>query len=86
MAITFPNMESINGDKMIVSFPADQNSSRIVCGISFEALQDNFGGNNIPPLDCFRKNRQAIEAKAERLIIQGRFGEDGSILIRSQDR
>ena len=86
MAIKFPNVERINGGRMIVSFLADQNSSRIVCGISFEALQDNFGGNNIPPLDCFRANRHAIVAKAERLITQGRFEEDGSILIRCQDR
>lgn len=85
MAINFPDIETINGSRMIISFPADQDKNRIVCAISFEALQDNFGGNNLPPLDCFRANRHVIEAKAERLIKQGRYEQDGSILIRSQD-
>lgn len=85
MAITFPEIETVDGGRMIVSFPADQNKKRIKCAISSEALQDNFGGNNVPSLDCFRANRNRIEEKAARLIEKGRFELDGSILIRSQD-
>ena len=85
MAINFPNIETIDVRRMVVSFPAEQDNNRIICEISFEALQDNFGGNNIQPFDCFKANRHAIEEKAERLITQGRFEHDDSILIRSQD-
>ncbi|WP_374404660.1 DUF1488 domain-containing protein [Niveibacterium sp.] len=68
-----------------VSFPAAVDERQIRCLISWEALQDNFGGNGVQPLDCFCLNRNRIEEKAERFIAQGRFEADGSILIRSQD-
>ena len=85
MAITFPPTETLDGMRMVVSFPADKDEDRILCAISFEALEDNFRGNGIPPLDCFRANRASIEEMAARFISQGRFEPDGSILIRSQD-
>lgn len=85
MAITFPNIETIDGSRMIVAFPADQNGNRIKCAISTEALEDNFNGNNVPSLDCFRANRSRIESKTASLIERGRFEMDGSILVRSGD-
>lgn len=85
MAIVFPANEVWDGSRYVVAFPADVDGNRINCAISLEALQDNFGGNQAVPLDCFRANRRAIEAKAERLIRHGRFEINGSILIRSQD-
>lgn len=85
MAIEFPQVEAWNGNRDVVSFPADVNGKRINCAISWEALQDNFGGDKQDPLECFRANRDAIEAKAERLIAKRRFEADGSVLIRSQD-
>ena len=85
MSINFPVVEAWNGNRDIVSFPAEVNGKRVRCAISWEALQDNFCGNGAPPIDCFRANRRAIEAKAERLIQEGRFEPDGSLLIRSQD-
>lgn len=85
MTISFPPGETWNSNRDIVQFPAVVNGRNVSCAISWEALQDNFGGNAVPPLDCFRSNRNAIEAKAERLIQNGRFEPDGSLLIRSQD-
>ena len=85
MEIRFPKIEDWVGNVDCVSFPADVDEKRIYCLISWEALQDNFGGNGVQPLDCFRQNRNRIEEKAERFISQGRFEADGSILIRSQD-
>jgi hypothetical protein len=85
MTIIFPPVEAWDGNRDVAAFPADVNGKRVHCAVSWEALQDNFGGNNISSLDCFRANRSAIEAKAERLILLGRFEQDGSILIRSQD-
>ena len=85
MAVTFPSVEAWDGSRDVASFPADKDGTRIRCAISVEALQDSYGGGIGDPLICFRSNRPAIEAKAERLILQGRFEPDGSILIRSQD-
>lgn len=85
MAITFLKIEAFDGGKLVVSFPADNNGQRINCNISREALQDNFGGNNIDPIICFKSNRNRIEQKATTLINLKRFELDGSILIRSAD-
>ena len=85
MAIKFPNIESMDERRMVVLFPADQDNKHINCAISTQALEDNFNGNNVPALDCFRSNRGFIEVKADRLIENGRLEPDGSILIRSRD-
>lgn len=86
MVIQFPKTEAWDSDEDVVTFPADSGSNRIRCAISWEALQDNFGGNQTPPLECFRNNRSSIERKVAELIAKNRFEPDGSILIRSRDR
>lgn len=84
MAITFPNHQApAPGGR--INFPADHNSTRIVCGISDEALQDNFGNPHGDPMTIFQANRHAVEDKAATLIGRGRFEPDGSIFIRTTD-
>jgi hypothetical protein len=85
MPVVFVKKEAWNGERDCVSFAAELDGTTINCMISLEALQDNFGGSQMQPLDCFRENRKAIEAKAEALLYRKRFEDDGSILIRSQD-
>lgn len=85
MTVSFHAVETLSASREIVSFPAEINGKRIQCAISWEALQDHFDGNGVPPINCFRANRKAIEAKAEHLIQRGRFESDGSVFIRSQD-
>ncbi len=85
VAITFPATETWNGNREVVSFLANVDNRRARCAISWEALENNFGGNNSPPLDAFRANRGAIEALAERLLIRRRLEQDGSLLIRTRD-
>lgn len=85
MTIQFPNIEAWDSNRDAVTFPADNNGQRIRCAISWEALQDNFGGSQMPPLECFRSNRSAIEGKAGGLINKKRFEPDGSVLVRSSD-
>lgn len=85
MTIQFPNIEAWDSNRDVVTFPADDNDQRIRCAISWEALQDNFGGSQAPPIDCFKANRDAIEGKAKELIDRKRFEPDGSVLIRSSD-
>ena len=83
--ITFPQIEAWNANREVVTFPAEKDGKKIQCAISWEALQDNYGCNDAPPLDCFRTNRAAIENKAGSLINRKRFEADGSIMIRSID-
>lgn len=78
MTIRFPAFEAWDAERFVVSFPAEMDGNRVGCGISWEALQDNFGGDDVQPLDCFQANREAIEAKARHLIGKGRFELDGS--------
>lgn len=85
MAIEFPPIEAKDGSKMVIAFPAEVNGKRVHCSVSFEALQDNFGGNNIDPMTCFQEMRPSIEQKAREFIDAGRFEDDGSIVIRSAD-
>ncbi len=68
-----------------VRFEAIQDNKPITCAISKEALSFTYHGKGVRPLDCFRANRASIESKVKRLIEQGRFEQDGSILIRSED-
>lgn len=85
MEILFPKKEAWNSNIDGVAFPADVDGQRIGCAISEEALQDNFGGDYAPPLECFKENRRVIEGKAAELIRKRRFESDGSIFIRSSD-
>lgn len=78
-------IEAWDGNREVVTFPVFLNKQRIRCAISLEAIQDHFGGKDLPPLDVFRAKRSAIEGIAKRLIERQRFEQDGSILIRSQD-
>lgn len=85
MTLSFPSGEAWNSSREVVQFLAVVNGKNVSCAISWEALQDNFGGKSARPLDCFRSNRKSIETKAESIIQKSRFESDGSILIRSQD-
>lgn len=70
MTIEFRSNEVWDGSRDVVVFRADVNGRRVELAISLEALQHNFGGNDIAALDCFLANRRAIETVAERLIQQ----------------
>jgi hypothetical protein len=85
MMLEFSAVEAWDSGVECVSFPAVVDGHKIRCLISWEALQDNFGGNESDPLDAFRAARQSVEAKAAQLISRERFEKDGSILIRSHD-
>jgi hypothetical protein len=85
MTVSFPSVEAFDALTDCVSFPAKVGDVRIVCRVSWEALQDNFGGQGLEPLTAFTSSRFAVERKAAQLIERGRFEKDGSILIRSGD-
>ncbi len=85
MTISSPNIEAFDSRRDVVTFPAELDGKRIVCAISSEALCDNFGGIYNAVIEAFRENRLRIETVAERLIQQGRYEADGSIMIYSHD-
>ena len=86
MKITFATDEWYDHHRRkVVWFTALVDGRRVDCGISIEALRDHFGAYYDDPLPIFRTNRGRIEAVATRLITQGRFENDGTLLIRSAD-
>lgn len=85
MTISFPPRQAFDFERLAVSFTADIDGNQVLCRISVEALEDNYGCNGVEPVGCFQSNRYAIEAKAASLIDKKRFETDGSILIRSAD-
>lgn len=83
--IDFPPDQFYDDWREVVVFPAIATGKRIRCAISMEALGDYFGGYRDDPLSTFVENRDRIEKLATKLILDGRFEPDGSLLIRSND-
>ncbi|HEY7217949.1 MAG TPA: DUF1488 domain-containing protein [Candidatus Binatia bacterium] len=71
--------------RQVVWFSAIVDDKSIDCGISIEALADHFGAYFDDPLPSFRRHRTRIQEIATKLIIQRRFEDDGTLLIRSTD-
>jgi hypothetical protein len=71
--------------RKIVWFRAVVDEKIIDCGVSIEALRDQFGAYADDPLPAFRSHRALIREIASRLIAEQRFEDDGTIIIRSAD-
>lgn len=71
--------------RKIVWFTAIIDEKTINCGISIEALRDHFGAFYDDPLPAFRAHRAIIQEVATRLMMERRFEDDGTVLIRSAD-
>ena len=83
VSIFFPKIQAWIPARRVVSFPADNQRRLIVCAVSWQTLQDDFGSCEATPLAHFNLNRHAIQSRAEALILEGRFESDGSILVRA---
>lgn len=71
--------------RKVVWFSAIVDEKCIDCGISIEALRDHFGAYADDPLPVFRSNRARIQDAAAKLIMQRRFEDDGTVLVRTAD-
>ncbi|HEY7556252.1 MAG TPA: DUF1488 domain-containing protein [Candidatus Binatia bacterium] len=71
--------------RKVVWFSAVVDEKCIDCGVSIEALRDHFGAYVDDPLPAFRSHRARIQEVASKLIIERRFEDDGSVIIRSAD-
>jgi len=70
-------------DRDVVLFYGQDGATRVNCGISEEALNDDFRGDKRDPVEVFRENRAAIEQGARRKYAAGDTEPDGAILIYS---
>jgi Protein of unknown function (DUF1488) len=69
--------------RKVVWFTAIVDDKCIDCGISIEALRDHFGAYGDDPLPAFRRNRARIQDAAATLIMQRRFEDDGTVLVKT---
>ncbi len=76
-----------NGSLKVVEFTVHDEGRPIVCRVSRECIEDNFGNPSSPEecLDAAKDRFDAITDLAGALISAGRFEPGGSILIRTLD-
>ncbi len=76
-----------NGAREVVELTVDDEGRRIVCRVSRECIEDNFGNPSGPEecLDAAKVNFDPITDLISHLIRRGRYEPDGSILIRTLD-
>jgi len=85
VTVTFPSTEEENNSLELIIFPANQEGKAIECAITYTALRQYFDADYSDPLFAFMSGRKDIEDIASRLIAEGRFEEDGLILIKPED-
>jgi hypothetical protein len=83
--IEFPPGETNDTTRWIVWFLAVVNGKQIHCGISYQALRTHCGADFHDPLPAFVVHRPRIETFIRELIELGRFEEDETVVIRTQD-
>ncbi len=70
-----------------VRFYAWRNSGLVMCRISREAIEDRYGDPPTPNACVYaaKKHFNDISDRFSDLLAQGRFEDDGSVLLRSTD-
>jgi hypothetical protein len=87
MIDTFPDSWQWDYRHQEVRFYAWRNSGLVMCRISREAIEDRYG-NPQSPSACVQAAKKHFNDIADRfsdLLAQGRFEDDGSVLLRSTD-
>ena len=72
----------------IVTFAGKAQGSTVLCSISREALDDNFGTNGMTKegrLDAFRQNRSTIEQMARQKYLHWPIEDAETVLIKTLD-
>jgi hypothetical protein len=72
----------------IVTFAGKAQGTTVLCSISREALDDNFGTNGMTKqgrLDAFRQNRSTIEQMARKKYLHWPIEDAGTVLIKTFD-
>ncbi len=83
--LEFPNpKERYDSSRGVISFVGVDGDQKVICGISFEALDDHFEDRK-DPMRNFTNNRDKIESEARKKYIKNLLENDGSVLIRTED-
>jgi hypothetical protein len=83
--VNFPAEEPVAQKGVSVSFPALVGGQRINCAVSSEALCDQLGAEYHDIKSAFLRHRHRINMIVTKLIHDGRFEADGTILVRKED-
>jgi len=83
--IIFPRLESWNPLTEVATVAANVNKQRVLCRISLSILRDKFGVQDEAPMRYVARHRTVIQNAARRLIENGTYEDDGSVVIRAQD-
>jgi hypothetical protein len=83
--ILFPRLECWNTTSNVATIAADVDKTRVLCRISLAILREQFGPSEMEPMKFVAQHRVAIQEAARRLIENGVYEKDGSILIRACD-
>jgi hypothetical protein len=84
MLISSPPEETWDATTTCIVFPATISEDLVICGISREALRDNFNGDELAPIGCIQENRPTIETKIKALSSKGRHKTNDSYLHQKQ--
>lgn len=83
--LEFPDpKEKYDSSRGVVSFFGVDAGKKVVCGISFETLDDHFEDRK-DPMRNFTDNRGKIESEARKKYIGNFLEKDGSVLIGTED-
>lgn len=86
MEIIFPSRESKDPYRQVILFPALVDGKNVTCLVSREVLEDHFGADwSSSPENVFRNNRSYFESEAGRLILDGKYEQNGEIAILNAD-
>jgi hypothetical protein len=88
--LTFANPPTrYDFDRDVVVFEGLETfGGRVVCAVSREALEDHFGADDLDRdgrLDCFRRNRTAIESMLRTKYMSWPVEEAGTVLLKTMD-
>jgi hypothetical protein len=83
--ISFPKLESWNGETKMATIVAQIGKQRILCRISQKTLRDQFGAAENKTMQLLGLHRFTIQAAARRIIENKTYEDDGSILIHARD-
>lgn len=82
--LTFPDPEPRSNGEAVL-FRGRDGDLIVRCGISREALEDHFNGDDKNMLKVFNANRARIEYEARRKYLAGRLERDLSVMVKAMD-
>lgn len=83
--ISFPILQSWNPVTRHATIAAQVNGKRVLCRIAAADLKEKYKTSGADPMQTVTEHREDVEKAARKLIEQGDYENDGSIMIRYRD-